>query len=136
MSMSYIKSLFFNFLVVFFANHILPVIDVADQTKLPHFGGDLLFAIALGFLNSLIFPVLKLIDRHLTAVRIAMISLVVNFAAYALLKLLPVGILLASVEGYILAAVVVSLGSFLTNYLEMKHYCHKTPPKADEVKPV
>src|SRR3989344_5894713 len=100
--MYYIKSLFFNFLVVFFADHILPGIEVVDQTKLPHFGGDLLFSVALGFLNSLIFPFLKLVDRNLTALRIAMIALVLNFAAYALLKLLPVGIQVITVEGYIL----------------------------------
>ena len=132
--MNYIKSLFFNFLVVFFADHILPGIEVVDQTKLPHFGGDLLFSVALGFLNSLIFPFLKLVDRNLTALRIAMIALVLNFAAYALLKLLPVGIQVITVEGYILAAVVVSLGSFLTNYLELKHNRQKAQSKIDEGK--
>ena len=46
--MTYLKSLFFNFLVVFFANHVLPGIEVVKPTKLPHIGGDLTFAIALG----------------------------------------------------------------------------------------
>lgn len=132
--MHYIKSLFFNFLVVFFADHVLPGIEVMDQTKLPHFGGDLLFAIALGFLNSLIFPFLKIIHRHLTAVKVAMIALVLNFAAYALLKVLPVGIQVMTVAGYIWAAIVVSLGSFLTNYLELRHNRQKEQPKIDEVK--
>lgn len=131
--MSYIKSLFFNFLVVFFANHVLPGIDVVNVTKLPHFGGDLIFAIALGFLNSLIFPILKLIDRHLTTMRIAMIALVLNFAAYAILKLLPIGIHLETVEGYILGAIVVSVGSFLTNFLEMRHYHSKKHSKNEEI---
>jgi uncharacterized membrane protein YvlD (DUF360 family) len=133
--MNYIKSLFFNFLTVFFADHILPGIEVMDQTKLPHIGGDLLFSIALGFLNSLIFPLLKLIDRHLTATRVAMIALVLNFAAYALLKLLPVGIQVSTVEGYIVAAIVVSCGSFLTNYMEMKHHRQKEHIGHDEVRP-
>ena len=36
----YLKSLFFNFLTVFFANHIFSGIEVTSQTKLPHIGGD------------------------------------------------------------------------------------------------
>jgi uncharacterized membrane protein YvlD (DUF360 family) len=127
----YIKSLLFNFLVVFFADHILPGIEVMDQTKLPHIGGDLLFSIGLGFLNSLIFPCLRLLDRQLTAMRVATIALVLNFAAYALLRLLPVGIQVMTVEGYIVTAIVVSCGSFITNYLELKHHRTKEPPKVD-----
>jgi uncharacterized membrane protein YvlD (DUF360 family) len=125
--MYYLKTLFFNFLVVFFANHILPGIYVTSQTKLPHVGSDLIFAIALGALNSLIFPVLKLIRQEVTGLKIALIALILNFAVYAIVKLAPLGIHIDSVEGYILAAVVVTLGSFLTNFLEMKHYqCHNT----------
>lgn len=129
----YLKSLFFNFLTVFFANHILSGIEVTDPTKLPHIGGDLIYAIILGLLNSLIFPVLKLIDRHLSATRIGLVSIILNFAAYAVVKFLPVGIEVVSVEGYLVASIVVSLGSFLTNYLEMKHFLnHHKSPKPEE----
>lgn len=132
--MNYIKSLFFNFLTVFFANHILPGIEVVNQTKLPHLGGDLPFAAALGFINSLIYPILKLVDRQTSAPRIGMLALVVNFAAYAFLKLMPVGIHISTVEGYILAAFVTSLGSFLTNFLEMRHHRQKSaPPKIEGI---
>ena len=125
----YLKSLFFNFLTIFFANHILSGIEVTNQTKLPHIGGDLIFAIVLGFLNSLILPILKLVDRQISAPRIALISIILNFSAYAILKLAPIGIEVSSVEGYIFASTMVSLGSFLTNYLEMKHleHQHKKP---------
>ena len=124
MHMTYLKSLFFNFLVVFFANHILPGIEVVNQTKLPHFGGDFPFALALGFLNSLIYPVLKLLGQ-LTMLRIAMIALILNFAVYALLKIFSfVGIQIQTVEGYIFASTVVALGSFITNFLELKRH-HK-----------
>ena len=121
----YLKSLFFNFLTIFFANHIISGIEVTNQTKLPHIGGDLIFAIVLGFLNSLILPILKLFDRHLSAPRIALISIILNFSAYALLKLLPIGIEVSSVDGYIIASVMVALGSFLTNYIEMKQFEHQ-----------
>ncbi len=120
--MYYLKTLFFNFLVVFFADHILPGIEVMNQTKLPHVGGDLLFAAGLGLLNSLIFPLLKLVKQRPTALRIALIALIMNFLSYAIVKLLPVGIHITSVEGYLFASLTVTLGSFLINFLEMKHY--------------
>lgn len=119
--MYYLKSLLFIFFVVFFANHVLPGIDVASQTKLPHVGGDLIFAASLGFVNSLIYPLLKLMQKA-TILKIGTVVLVVNFLAYALLKFFPAGIHLMSFQGYLLAAIVVSLGSFLINFLEMKHY--------------
>lgn len=123
--MYYLKSLLINFLVVFFANHILPGLQVADQTRLPHLGGDLLFAAALGLLNSLIYPVLRMVGRDST-VKIIIVALILNFAAYGLLKFLPVGIDVMSLEGYILVSAVVALGGFLTNFFEMRHYrAHK-----------
>ncbi|MBM3184045.1 MAG: phage holin family protein [Chlamydiae bacterium] len=133
--MYYLKSLLFMFFIVFFANHVLPGIDVASQAKLPHLGGDLIFAAALGLINSLIFPILKVMQK-VSIWRIALLALVVNFLSYALLKILPVGIHIISFTGYLLAAIVVSLGSFLTNFLEMKHFepqncsptCNSTDP--------
>ncbi len=117
--MNYLKTFAINFLVVFFANHILPGISVMDQTKLPHIGGDLIMAFALGFLNTLISPVLKLLG-HASALKIALVALILNFAAYAIVKLLPLGIGIVNVEGYILASGVVAVGSFITNFLDMK----------------
>lgn len=119
--MYYLKILFFNFLIVFFANHILPGVEVTSQTKLPHIGGDLIFAAVLGALNSLIFPILKLVRQEANGLRIAIAALILNFAVYALVKLLPIGINVMSVEGYLLVSCVVAVGSFLTNFLEMKH---------------
>lgn len=122
--MYYLKTLFFNFFAVFFANHILPGIVVADQTKLPHIGGDLIFAIGLGFVNSLIYPVLKLLNQS-SLLKIGGLALVVNFIAYAALKLLPIGIHITTLKGYLAAAILVSIGSFVINFLEMKHKKHQ-----------
>ena len=44
--MNYPKSLFYNFLTVYFANHLLPGIELLQQTRFPHIGSDLPFAIA------------------------------------------------------------------------------------------
>lgn len=120
--MNYIKSLSFNFLTVFFADHILPGVIVTDLTRLPHIGGDLIFAFVLGLLNSLIFPLLKLFRQEATPLRLALISIILNFAAFAIIKMIPIGIEVLSVEGYVLVSAVVTLGSFFTNYFEMKHH--------------
>ena len=125
--MRYLKNLFFCFLIVFFANHVLPGISVSDQTKLPHLGGDLLFAVILGFLNSLVYPVLKLIHQHPSIIRMGIVSLVLNLIAYAILKLLPIGIHIMSVEGYILVSFAVTVASTLSNFFEMKCAHHKHP---------
>lgn len=119
--MNYLKTLVINFLVVFFSDHILPGINVMDQTKLPHIGGDLITAAVLGVLNTLIYPVLRLFGP-LSALKIALVALVLNFVAYAVIKLTPVGIAVTSVEGYIAASAVVAVGSFLTNFFEMKRH--------------
>lgn len=118
--MVYLKSLLFNFLIVFFVNHLIPGIE-ATSRKLPHIGGDLIFAIALGILNSLIYPTLKLFKQEPTGLRIALICLILNFAAYAVVKITPAGVEVSSVEGYVLAGAIVSISSFLINFFEAKH---------------
>jgi uncharacterized membrane protein YvlD (DUF360 family) len=127
--MNYLKSFVINFLVVFFSDHILPGIQVMDQTKLPHVGGDLILAAALGLLNSLIYPVLKMVHTDASALKIALVALILNFAAYGVVKLIPIGISVLTVEGYILASAVVTVGGFLTNYFDMKR--HKSHHKSE-----
>ncbi len=93
-----------------------------NQTKLPHLGGDLPFALALGFLNSLIYPLFKLFHKTPSVSRFILIALSLNLAAYALLQVVPmIGIHVASLEGYAVAALLVSVGSVLTNFWELKH---------------
>jgi len=130
--MSYLKSFFFNFLIIYFVNHLLPGIDVVMQVKLPHLGGDLLFALILGGLNSLIYPSLKLLmkrsSRASLIMQIALIAIVFNFGAYAILKFLSIGIMISTMEGYFIPAIVVTIVSFLTNFLAMKaHQRHHHP---------
>jgi len=125
--MNYLKSLVINFLIIFFSDHILPGIQVMDQTKLPHVGGDLILSVVLGLLNSLIYPVLKLIHADPSGLKIGLVALILNFAAYGLVKLLPIGISVNTVEGYILVSAVVSLGGFLTNYFELKRHSSRKP---------
>lgn len=131
-SMNYPKSLFYNFLTVYFVNHLLPGIDLLHPMRLPHMGSDLPFAIALGLLNSLIYPICKLVSSKTPIYRIALIAFILNFVVYALLKVLPIGIFVTSLEGYFLVSSVVTVVSIATNYFYMKrphreyHHHHNT----------
>jgi uncharacterized membrane protein YvlD (DUF360 family) len=128
--MNYVKSLFFNFLIVFFANHILPGIHVGSLTKLPHVRADLLFPLCLGLLNSWIYPILRIFDPKISWLHIAGLALVLNFLSYAILKVLSIGIEIVTLEGYLFVSIVVAAGSFILNYLEMRH-CLKLPKNED-----
>jgi hypothetical protein len=118
--MRYLKSLLFYFLVVFFVNYLFPGVEIINQTKIPHIGGDIIFAAGLGFLNSLILPCLKMFDGGVGLIRVSIVILVLNFAAYAFLKLLPLGVMVVSVEGYFINASIVSIGSILLSYGQMR----------------
>jgi hypothetical protein len=118
--MVYLKALLTNILAVFFAHYLLPFIHTMDQTKLPHVGGDLFFAAGLGLLNSLVYLVLKALGRGVSAVKIAVVVLVLNFASYGIVRFLPLRIQIESIEGYLVPAFVVSVAAFLTNFFEMR----------------
>ncbi len=128
--MSWLKSFFLNFIIVFFANYILPGIVIMHPTRLPHIGGELLFAIALGLLNSLIYPMLKVLDQRLNAGSISLAATILSFVAYGVLKFAPVGVEIVTLEGYLLASIIVAIGGFVTNYLELRR--SSQPPKPPE----
>jgi uncharacterized membrane protein YvlD (DUF360 family) len=120
--MNYLKSFFLNFLVVFFAVHVLNGVDVTTPTKLPHLGSDIPFALVLGLLNSLIEPVFAFAFRPATVFRLLLTAFALNFGIFALVKFISkIGIDISSVEGYLSVSAAVAVASFLTNYLEMKH---------------
>lgn len=118
--MQYLKNFFYNFLIIFFANYVLPGIEIVNPTKLPHVGGDFLVAAVLGLLGSLIYPIMKVVDPRANLAKVGMAALVMSFASYVILKFAPLGIEVRSVEGYLLGSIIVSIGIFTTNYLDMK----------------
>ena len=120
--MTYFKSLLFNFLCVFFVDHVIPGVEIAYYTKLPEIKGDLIFSFGLGFLNSLIFPILKYFNLKPSHFKIGFITFIVSFAAYSVVNVLPVGIRVTTAGAYIWASLVVWFGSYLTNHLEFRRY--------------
>ena len=120
--MTYFKSLFFNFLAIFFVNHVIPDIEIAYYSKLPHIKGDLIFSFCLGFICSLVFPILKFFNLKPSHFKIGFISFLVSFGGYSLVNILPFGIKVKSPGAFILAGVIVWSACYLTNHLEFKKY--------------
>jgi len=120
--MTYLKSLLINFLTVFFANYLLPGIEMTRHTKLPHVEGALIFAAAVGLVNSLIVPFLSFLKIPPSHFKIGLTSFVISFGAYALVNLLPLGIKVESAKGFFWAAGVVWAVSFFTNYLAFRKH--------------
>jgi uncharacterized membrane protein YvlD (DUF360 family) len=118
--MDQIKAFFRNFLTIFFANYLLPGIELPPSTKLPHLSGDLLFALCLGLLNTFLLPAMRLFNQKISAIRVGLFVVVLNVGTYGLMKLLSLGIKVSSLEGFLAASFVVSVGAFLTCYLEIK----------------
>lgn len=119
-AMYYLKSLCYNFLTVFFANYLIPGIEIVNPTKLPCLKGDILFAVVVGFLSSLIYPVLKGLDQRISYIRIAAGSCGIALISYAILKFAPIGIEIKTITGFFLGAAVVAAGGFITNLFEMR----------------
>ncbi len=120
--MTYLKSFLINFLTVFFVNHLLPGIQTGSYAKLPKIEGGLIFALAVGFVNSLVFPMMRLLNVPLTAVKIGLASFIVSFGAYAIVNIIPVGIKVLSMKGFLWSASIVWVISYFTNYLEFARY--------------
>lgn len=118
--MRYLRGLLYNIFTVFFANYLIPGIEMMSHTKIPDIGGDVTFAAGLGFLNFLVGVIFKVFSLYPSILRLSVIAFVLNFASYALLKILPLGVSFTSIEGYVIASVVVSIGSTLFNALMLK----------------
>ena len=75
-----------------------------------------------------IFPVLRLILREVNWIKSAILAIILNFVVYAIVKIVPpIGIKITSVQGYVVASLVVAVGSFITNFYEMKRSKPKKP---------
>ncbi len=120
--MTYFKSLFLNFLTVFFVNHMLAGIEIDYYSKIPEIKGDLIFAFGLGFLNSLVYPLLRLFSPKPTHLKIGILSGLISFGAYSIVNLLPLGIRVTTPGAFIWGGGIVWAVSSLINHLELRYY--------------
>lgn len=116
--MTYLRSLFFNFLVVFFVDRVVPGIQIASFEGVPDIGADLLFSIILGFLNASIFPFLALMEAEVTRLKLAIISGIISFGAFGIIAIIPFGIQVQNPLGFFLGGSIVCLAAYISNYLE------------------
>lgn len=103
-------------------NHILPGIEIDYYSKLPEIKGDLIFAFGLGFINSLIYPVLRFLHPKPSYFRMGLFSFIISFGAYSIVNLLPLGIHVQTAGAFVWSGLIVWIGSYLTNHLELTHY--------------
>ncbi|MBN1914501.1 MAG: hypothetical protein JW769_01260 [Parachlamydiales bacterium] len=119
--MTYLRSLFLNFLMVFFVNHSFPGIEILSFEDVPNIGGDILFSAIVGFLNSLIVPMFVLFNKGLKKTVVFFSAGFVSLGAYLILAINPMGIVIVHPLGFFLGGGAVWAMSYFTNYLELKH---------------
>ncbi len=120
--MTYLKSLLTNILTVFFVNHLIPGIDNPYYTKLPQIEGGLIFAACVGFVNSMIYPFMRLFRVPPSHVKLGLSSFIISFAAYSIVNLLPLGVKVTTAKAFLWSGVIVWAVSYFTNHLEFARY--------------
>lgn len=132
--MTYFKSLLLNFLAVFFVNHVIPGVDIGYYTKLPEIKGDFIFAFGVGFLSSLVFPVLKLLPIKPSHFKIGLVTFFISFGAYSIVNILPVDIRVDHRGAFIWCGLIVWFCAYLTNSLEYNAYLEHLQREVDKHK--
>ncbi|NGX43884.1 MAG: hypothetical protein KR126chlam5_00009 [Candidatus Anoxychlamydiales bacterium] len=118
--MTYLRSFFLNFLIVFFAARVMPGITIQFYENVPNIGADILFSIVVGFLNSIIVPVLVLLEVEITNLKIAIIGFVISYLSFIIISIVDFGVT-SNILGIVLGGSLVWVFSYFTNYLELKH---------------
>ena len=120
--MNYVRSLFLNFLIVFFVDRASPAVEITSFEQVPNIGADILFSLIVGFLNASIFFFLALLELSITNLKMAIMGFIVSFGAFLVIAVVPFGVRVVNPWGVILGGGIVWAVSFLTNHLEWKHY--------------
>ena len=124
--MNYLRSLLFNFLVVFFVNRVAPGLSIAYYQNVPDIGDDLLFSAVVGFFNASVFPLLAVLEWHPTNLKIALGTFVISYGAFLLIYAIPFGVSVTSPLGVFSGGSLVWIAAFITNHLE---FVRDFPPK-------
>jgi uncharacterized membrane protein YvlD (DUF360 family) len=120
--MNYLRSLFLNFLVVFFVDRVAPGVEISFYEQVPNIGADILFSLIVGFLNASIFFFLVLMEINITNLKLGLFSFVISFASFLAIAIFPFGVEVVSAWGVIVGGGIVWAVAFTSNYLEWQHY--------------
>lgn len=120
--MNYLRSLFLNFLIVFFVDRVIPGVTIANYEDVPNIGADILFSLVVGFLNASIFFFLTILESEITKLKLFIFSFVISFGSFLAIAIFPFGVSVESPLGFILGGGIVCLVSYFSNILEWQHY--------------
>jgi uncharacterized membrane protein YvlD (DUF360 family) len=126
--MTYFRSFILNFLAVLFIAHFAPGIATPYHESGSSFFADVFFAVIVGFLNTLIFPVLIFLEIYPTKVLLALFGAIVSFASFTVIAILPYG-MDVDAAGVLVGGLFVWMVSFVTNYLDLRHWLDSSEKK-------
>ena len=118
--MTYLRSLFFNFLIVFFVDRMIPGIQVQTFEQVPNIGADLLFSLIVGFLNASVFPFLVVLEMDPSIRKILWMTFFISFIPFGIIAAVPFGVQVLNFGGFLFGGLLVWAGAFFTNFLERK----------------
>lgn len=118
--MNYFRSLFLNFLVVFFVDRVAPGIEVDSFEKVPNIGADLLFSFVVGLLNASVFPFLAILELNPTRLKMAVGTFAITALGLMTISIFPLGVRVVSVAGGVIGGAIIWGVAYLTNYWEWK----------------
>ncbi len=116
--MNYIRSLFLNFLVVFFVDRVVPGVEITNFEEVPNIGADILFSLIVGFLNASVFPFYAILELKLTPLKLGLINFIISYGAFITIAIIPFGVRVVSAWGVVIGGTIVCVTAFFTNYLE------------------
>ncbi len=120
--MNYFRSIFFNFLAVFFINRVSPGLQIVYFEQVPNVITDLLFSLILAFFNATVFPFLSILELNPTKCKIGLMTAIISYGAFFIVSIAPFGVQVTSPLGVLIAGTFIWLVAFFTNYLEFKSY--------------
>ena len=116
--MNYLRSIFFNFLVVFFVDRIGPGMNISYYENVPNIGADVLFSAVVGIINASVFPLLFILELQPTVLKIGIITFLISYGAFITIAIVPFGVRVETLTGVIVGGFIVWAMAFFTNYLE------------------
>jgi len=126
--MNYIRSLFLNFLVVFFIDRAGPGVEILNYEDVPNIGADILFSAIVGFLNASVFPFFAILELKVTSFKLGLINFIISFGAFITIAIIPFGVRVVNIWGVLIGGTVVFATAFVTNYLEWQQDKSGGPP--------
>ncbi|MBU6447014.1 MAG: phage holin family protein, partial [Verrucomicrobia bacterium] len=90
--MNYLRSLFLNFLIVFFIDRVSPGVEIQNYENVPNIGADIFFSLVVGFLNASVYFFFTLLELPITNLKLGITTFIISFGAFLIIALVPFGV--------------------------------------------